>query len=536
MDDQATSLGGFVAILKRRIWYFILPFILVLTTIVGIAYSLPAVYRSTGTILIEQQGLPTDVVRSSVSSFASERVAMIQQRVMAADNLIGLMEAHNLYAGLRSGEDATAAIKQMRSDVTLEMMVEEVIDPRSGRATEATIAFSVSFDADSPEVAQAVAAELAALYLEENAKERQQVTQEATQFLAQEANRISDEIAGLEERLAEFKTNAGESLPEAMNANLEFVRRTYDRLRDVDQSINSLTEGTILLEGELARVEPYRPLVSTTGDPVLSPTDQLKSLEAQAVALAARYSAEHPDRIKVERELKSLRAALGGGRGTSSVGSMDPDNPAYIQLRARLLANEAQLGALQKSRAELVEQLATYEKRIAEAPLVERGYLALTRDYESALARYREVRAKLMDAELAESLETQSKGERFTLIDPPRLSEEPIQPNRPSMVFLGFVLAIGSGVGSVVLRDTIDNRLYGAQAVTRVAGTAPLAVIPFINTVADRHRRRRRRLLLAVGAIAGLLVLVAFIHVLVFPLDTLLSQPSSDGENGGPLR
>ena len=48
-----------------------------------------------------------------------------------------------------------------------------------------------------------------------------------------------------------------------------------------------------------------------------------------------------------------------------------------------------------------------------------------------------------MQADVAKQLESESKGEKFTLIEPAALPEKPISPNRPAIVFLGFILALG---------------------------------------------------------------------------------------------
>lgn len=515
MDDQATSLDTIIAIIKRRFWYFLLPILLVIGLSATVVFSLPAVYRSTGTILIEQQGLPADLVRSTVTSYADERIAVIRQRVMTAENLIAIMDKHGLYPDLRSGADESAALLQMKTDVAMEMESADLIDPRSGRPVSATISFSVSFDAASPEIAQAVASDIVELYLAENLKERQEVTKEASRFLEQEANRLADEIAALEGKLADFKTASGASLPEMMSSNLESIQRVNDRLRDIDQSINSLTESSILLEGELARTSPFSQTsaVGWDGQRVVDPASQLKILESQAVALSARYSAQHPDRIKVERELRALRDSLKGQDLTST--PAESDNPAYTQIRARIIANSTELDALKKTRQEVESQLADYEDRVTQAPIVEQQYLGMTRDYQAALDRYRDVKSKLMEAKLAESLESESKGERFTLIDPPRLSSEPIKPNRPAMLFLGVVLAIGSGFGTVTLRQAFDRGIYGARALASITGSPPLAIIPFIDS-GIAGNRQKLRLLLSIGLIIVAIIVAVIAYLLIF--------------------
>jgi polysaccharide chain length determinant protein (PEP-CTERM system associated) len=506
-DDQAISLKRFLSVIGRHIWLFTLVLVAIFSAMAAFAYSLPPVYRSSGTILIEQQGLPSDLVRTTVSSNAEERIAVVRQRVMAAPNIIRIMDKHGLYPDLRKPTDETAAITKFKESFSVETQTAEVIDPKTARPASATISFAISFDADTPEVAHAVATELVDEFLAENRKERQEVTKEASRFLDDESERLAAEITKLEAQLAAFKTEAGDSLPDRLASNMDALRRTRDRLGEINQAIRGLTESNILLEGELARTQPYLTAgaVGPGGERVLPPAEQLKFLESQSVALSARYSAAHPDRIRVEQELRALRQAIRDG--TVQSGPADADNPAYVQLRARIIANDTEMESLKKSRSEVESQIAAYEKMIAAGPSVEQRYLAMTRDYEAAVTRYRDVRSKLMEARMAESLETESKGERFTLVDPPRLSDTPVKPNRPAMMFLGFVLGVGAGLGSVVVRQAFDHGVYGARALTAITGYAPLAIIPFIATGQDR-RDRRIRIYSVLGFLVGLIVLL----------------------------
>ncbi len=73
-----------------------------------------------------------------------------------------------------------------------------------------------------------------------------------------------------------------------------------------------------------------------------------------------------------------------------------------------------------------------YEARLEQSPQVEREYLDLNRDHENSIRRYQEVKAKLMEAEVAQQMEKDSKGERFSLIDPAQLPEKPFSPNGPA--------------------------------------------------------------------------------------------------------
>src|SRR5271167_3121130 len=77
----------------------------------------PPTYRSTATILIEQQEIPQELVRSVITSFADQRVQVISQRVMTTQNLLALIERYDLYPGIRQKEPREVLLKRMRDDI-----------------------------------------------------------------------------------------------------------------------------------------------------------------------------------------------------------------------------------------------------------------------------------------------------------------------------------------------------------------------------------------------------------------------------------
>ena len=118
-----------------------------------LAVLLPSTYRSTAIILIEQQEIPQELVRSVITSFADQRVQVISQRVMTTQNLITLIDRYDLYPKVRQKQPREVLLEQMRDDIGMKMISADVIDPRSGRPTQATIAFSVSYQSESPDLA-----------------------------------------------------------------------------------------------------------------------------------------------------------------------------------------------------------------------------------------------------------------------------------------------------------------------------------------------------------------------------------------------
>src|ERR1700757_3342409 len=94
-----------------------------------LALVLPATYRSTATILIEQQEIPQELVRSVITSFADPRVQVISQRVMTTQNLLTLIDRYDLYADMRQRVPREELLQKMRDDIAMKMISADVIDP-----------------------------------------------------------------------------------------------------------------------------------------------------------------------------------------------------------------------------------------------------------------------------------------------------------------------------------------------------------------------------------------------------------------------
>ncbi|MES9876162.1 MAG: Wzz/FepE/Etk N-terminal domain-containing protein [Candidatus Sedimenticola sp. PURPLELP] len=570
IEEQSLALGDYLAILNRRKLQFIVPALIIMLLSVMLAFALPSVYRSEATVLIEQQEVPSDFVRSTVTSYADERIQIISQSVMTTENLRQIIEKYNLYIEHKANRTTKSMVETLRENVKLNMISANVVDPRSGRPTTATIAFKLSFSYEDPRLAQKVTNELVSLYLNANQKHRTESAVHTSSFLKAETEKLNKVVSELEEKLAAFKEANINSLPELQQLNLQLMERNERELKEVNQQVRSIEERKVYLQSQLAQIDPHMTGDAVKGNTILSPQDRLRTqrtelislsskyapdhptlvrlqneikgleaeivkdevselyaqrddLEAQLATLSERYSAQHPDIRKLQRRIEVVDASVELARKTiitnTSSRDLQVSNPAYTHLQMQLVSAESELKGLKLSRQEIKDKLVDIENRLIKGPQVEREYRILTRDYDNALLKYKEVRAKQLEAELAESLELESKGERFSLIEPAQVPEKPSKPNRLAILFLGFILSIGGGIGNVAVAESLSDVIRDPKRMLGVSGAPPLAVIPYIETILDQKTNRSvMRFTIMLLLMIGLLSLV-LIHLLVTPLD-----------------
>ena len=114
MDQDVKTLGDVIAIVKRRKSYLIWPAVGVFLLAVVIAFAWPPTYRSTSTILIEEQEIPREYVMTTVSSYAEQRLQTINQRIMSSTRLTEIINRFNLYADLKEQWTMEEIIDKMR--------------------------------------------------------------------------------------------------------------------------------------------------------------------------------------------------------------------------------------------------------------------------------------------------------------------------------------------------------------------------------------------------------------------------------------
>src|SRR5262245_18457494 len=198
--DQGIELWSYVGLLKRRKLLLILPFILVLSVGFVVTMMLPPVFRSEAKILVESQQIPTELVRPTVTAGAKERIQIIEQRVMTRENLVAIVQKFQLFPCTRDSLSGTELMDMMRARTSL-----QPLELESRRRNDLTVALTVSFEYENPQLARSVANELVTLILNEDARNRTKRASETTRFLSREVKKLETDLGSIEGHIVELK-------------------------------------------------------------------------------------------------------------------------------------------------------------------------------------------------------------------------------------------------------------------------------------------------------------------------------------------
>lgn len=514
MENEGKTLKEYLQIARRRKYYIAIPMLILFAISILVALLLPPLYRSEATILIEQQHIPVELVKSTVVSFADERIQQIQQKIMRIDNINKIIKKYSLYSDKIGQLSATELAEFFVENVSVDVVSADVIS--QGRQSKATLAFDLSFDHKSAVLAQKVANELVTLFLAENARSRTERAKETSLFLNEESNKYKQKIQEIENKIAEYKDKYSNSLPELLPVTLASITRVENELQQLKLQEKMLSERKSNLRSQLAMTNPAAIQV---GQPGASQPVTLAGLKAEYSKLLAKYSESHPDVKSITRKIKNFKSSDSKGVSNSS-GNVY--NPIYLQLQSELKMANVEAGNIGNRRIRLNESLRQLHENVSKTNQVERGYNNLQRDLKSNREKYSELNAKYMDAKLAQTLEEEQKAEKFSILEPPRVPTKPEKPNRIKIIFIGFILSICGGLGAGYLAEAMDGGIRGQAALTAITGFEPLVVIPYIVNDDDLLRTRKNKINFSIMGVGILIFLILAVHFLYMPLELIM--------------
>jgi polysaccharide chain length determinant protein (PEP-CTERM system associated) len=506
-DQGALEIRQYLEILRRRKAIVLLTAIGVFFCTAVIARRLPNVYRSETVILVDAQQVPSNYVQSTVSTSIQDRLATIQQQVMSPTRLKKMIDKLHLFPELRGKVSDEVLIQKVQKSTTVDV---------GGRYSS----FRVAYHGENPRQASEIANELAATFIAENLKAREQQFVGTAEFLDHELQETKAQLETREQQLQSIKRNYVMDLPESKQFHLEALNTLRTQLAASQDRVSRAQQDKAMLQS-MSAASPTVDLDSgipgaTGGSSPLQ--KQIQKLEAHLSELQTRYGPNFPDVRKSQAELDRLRkkAAAEGAQELPQpqvATVVLPPSKKNPVLAAQLQKLNQEIDEQTKLQASLQQQIDFHVSKLERVPIFEQQIAGLMRDYDSLRAHYQNLQDKKLSAQMATELEARQKGERFVILDPAPVPVLPFGPNRILISLGGLIAGLFAGIGLAVTFEMLDQSVRSEYEAAHLLGIPVLAGIPQIYTKAQMRSRKLRFALAAVATAyssSGLGLLIFF--------------------------
>lgn len=481
IKDRVLELNDYLAIFRRRKVLILVPLLVLPVVAYLVSLAIPNTYTSQALILIEQQQVPDNFVKPVITEELNARLIHMQQQIFSRTRLQPLIERFGLYRKDVGRVPMEELVDRLRRSTIVTPVKSEIISKTGGIP-----GFFVYFTTDDPRIAQQVCAQIVSMFLEDNLKGREQQAEATTDFLSKQVDEAKRKLDEQDAKLADFKKHSVGQLPGQEQSSLTMLGALTSQLDAVTSTISRAQQDKSYTNSLLAQqLGTWKSSQQDSSPYALQ--KQLEDAQNSLVDLQARYTADHPDVLKLKKHIAELKRKLDESRAQPAatdpnsiqeVGNAEP--PQIQQLRAALHQQETTIREATIEQGRLQQQLRVIQSRVQLSPVVEEQYKALTRDYQTALEFYNELLNKRNLSQMATDLERRQQGEQFQVMDPPDLPEKPTFPNR--LQFAGGGLAGGLGFGLLLafMLEHRDDTIRSDKDVEQYLKLSTLAMLPTI--------------------------------------------------------
>jgi polysaccharide chain length determinant protein (PEP-CTERM system associated) len=502
---------------RRRRWLVILPPLVGFFGALLYSSTLPDVYQSDMLIAIDPQRVPDTFVRSTVTLETDRRLDTLTVQVLSRTVLQGLIEEYDLYREERAKLPPEDVIAEMRKNIKVDL---EIPRPRWGQQAEPS-AFHVRFTHPDPNISARVTQKIGMRFVEQNTRDRSQQAGATNRFLETQLKDARASLESQERKLESFRQQHGKELPTQMTSNMQALNNAQLQAQSLVESIARDRDRKQMLERlyREAAAEPATaaPTTATAAQPAApgvagggTAQQQLATAKATLESLKLRYKPGHPDVVRAERlvaelepkaEAEEKTAAAAATSGTPATPADPAKRESLRQMRAEIESLDRQIAFKDSEEQRVRSEIGEYQRRIEAVPGLESEWVALTRDYDTQQAAYKDLLTKSAAAQVAANLEQQEIGERFRIVDPAVVPVHPLPAVRIRVNAAGLAIGLLLGVGFALLLEFRDASYRSDQDVLEVLALPVLASIPRIDTEAEKRVRQRQRMMLSAAGI-----------------------------------
>jgi polysaccharide chain length determinant protein (PEP-CTERM system associated) len=466
------------AIWLRRFWGLAAAW---LAAAIGLAYAMlvPAQYEATARVYVDTESvLKPLMVGLAVQPNVQQQVEILGRTLLSRPNIERLIQVAEL--------DKDATTQKQRN-----ALVERVYKKIEVTGSKSDL-FSLSYRDPDPAKAKRAIEALLSIFVESGLTSKRRDTDKARQFLDTQIHEYEAVLGEAERRLKEFKLQNFEHLGTAQDSVGSMI--TLDT--EIQKARNELRAAEQRRDAVRRQLESEKPLYLTE-----KVDSRREALQRNLDELLLKYTEDHPDVVNARRLLTDLdeqrRAAL-ASKAEVAGGALGQPNIAYQQLKVSLADAEGNVAEM-RSRLNGLEE--RYNKVRAAArlkPELEEQLAQLNREYQVQKNNFEQLVARRESAKLTGELD-ESAAVDFRVIDPPRVSSEPVEPSRPRLLLSVLVLSLVAGVAVSYLVSQLSPTMSTVKELRDAAQRPVLGALSLQFTESSLERRKRGHLLFAGG-------------------------------------
>lgn len=302
------SLADFLDMVRRRAG--VIALLILLGGAMSVVYALGQrhLFRATEVIQVVQPKVAGELARSTVEGSAARRLQSIEQRLMARDSVLEIIDLFGLYADIPA-LTPSERVALLRRSVRIDF---QAAAGNGGGGDGSVSILTITAEMPSAAQAQQIAHEFARRTMELSQDSRLEQARETLAFFTAREETLREQVTRVEDQLTAFRKDNDLALP----GTLEFRR---DEIAGINQELLSIARERIRIEREAEQASQTER--KATAERMLADFNaQLATLDAQVRLLEARKAElergiETTPQIErqlgtFERQLEQLRAEL----------------------------------------------------------------------------------------------------------------------------------------------------------------------------------------------------------------------------------
>ena len=469
-----------------------------------ILWRMPDRYEASARVYVDTQTVLKPLMAGlAVQPDIDQQVNMLARTLITRPNVESLMRSSDLHLNVTTPEQREAAVDRMTRGIKM-----------TGGGRENI--YDVSYRDTDPERAKRVVQNLVSMFVESGLGGKRRDSESARRFIDDQIKAYEVKLQEAENRLKDFKLkNFGYAGTGGSGGDYYArVSALNDELSRLRVEIRGAEESRDAMRRELRGEEPILLPDATMGGPNSGVSELDVTLETQRRALTdlmRRYTERHPDVIATRsliQELEAQRKQQIDER--SKLARQAPqramaNNPVYQQLKVSLSEQEALVAALRGRANEVQGRLNTMRESASRVPQLEAEMAQMNRDYDVMRRNYDQLVMRRESAMMSEGVDASAGLAEFRVIDPPRVSTQPVFPSRMALLPLVLLTALGLGMLVAFALSQAFPTVHDARALRDTARRPVLGTISMLADAAVRSRQRVATVMFA-AAFGGLLL------------------------------